>query len=204
MFYFSDIVGEIRRYLNDDVSPYRYEDTLIYQFVSDGIRDTHRLRSDSRVGSDGLAPFEGLFDYTQSSYMDGYSGIVGWNRRDNSTLYIGMTAPDVATFYLTSADRTADTNSVAMVSGCSTAGTKAVAEANSSGWGGTVEVLSISSSVTTWDVKATENAIPLDDIFREAIVHFAVAKCFDIDAEDQNNAIVGDRHYQQFRAILGV
>ena len=206
MFTIADMLDETRAILNDDISPYRYDNALVEQFVRRGVNEIHRSRSDSRINDRGeIYSSENLFEYTASSYMDEYSRITGWDKIGMGTLYFGADSANTVRIYPTSADRTADTNHYAVINSTDEYGLKPVIAANDSGFGGSILVLSAIADTTAWDVEAQMLDIPLDDMFMRPLINFTVSRCFDIDAEDSSDAGLANKYYSMYKnEVMGL
>ncbi len=47
----ANVIGRVRNLINDTVSPYRWEDTVLLDWINDGVRDVRRLRPDAKFDS---------------------------------------------------------------------------------------------------------------------------------------------------------
>jgi len=193
MFYFSDIITDIRKLLGDE-SPYRYAEEDLRQQSIIAVRYIHSKRPDLKISDDGLSARStgSPFSYTVSQYLKNYENILGWDRITNPDIFLRKTDSDTITIYPTDADRTADTNALATLENADSVGAKRVVEANSSGWSGTAYVQQDMANSTDWDVEAKEAAYEIDDRYEEAVKYFVVSRSFLPDSED-----TGDTNFQQ-------
>jgi hypothetical protein len=204
MFYFSDIKPDMRSLLDDEYSPYRFREDELRDYSLKAVTQIGKIRPDSKIDKYGRIRKENtVYDYTDTEYyLDEYDRILNWDRYANRFLYAKQTATAVITFYTSDANRTAGTNEVATVEDADSIGIKSVREANDSKWDGSIDVTKVAALNATWDVEATENAYALDDIFKEAVIYYVVARCYGQDNADTFNGDKEKKHDKQFMREL--
>jgi len=208
---FSDIETEVRGVLFDSEASYRFTLDDLLNYTRDGVNDIYRRRPDASIMDDGIASFTGLYDYLETGghdeYTSGYNLILGWDRRTNSQLYFG--APndsDEILIYISSANRTADTNEQAKVDGCDSPGKqKRIVAQNDSGWSGSIMVDSTPTVADEWEAGSEESEIPLSEVhFRDALVYYVAFRCFNEDDDETHDGNMSTKYFQLYKESLGV
>jgi len=207
---FSDIENEIRDVLFDSEEDYRFSLDDLLNYTRDGVNDIFRRRPDALITDAGIAEFTGIYSYTEAGghdeYTSGYNLIRGWDRRTYPTIYLGALTTDQIKIYISSANRAADANEVAIVNGGDTPGTqKRIVAANDSGWNGSIEIDSILTATDTWEVSAQEVEIPLDEsAFRDALIFYIAFRCFSEDDDETHDGNNASKYFNLYKEILGV
>jgi len=194
----------MRRLLDDEYSPYRFREDELRDYSLEAVLAVYKERPDAQIDKYGRLRKEStVYDYTESAYYLGeYDRIQGWDRYASRIIYVKQTATAVITFYPTSADRTANTNSVATVTDADSVGIKSIREANSSKWDGSVGIEEVAALNATWDVEVTELEYELEDIFKEAVIEYVVARCYGQDNADTYNGEKELKHNKAFMREL--
>ena len=206
--FFSNLITRVRFLLTDTVATYRWSDANLALWANEGIEDIRDKRPEARYSNEGIfIPFEeitdtGYYEYTEHSDTKDYDEITGWNKTTYGALYVKATSATVMTGYPSSADRTADTNSLYTTTDGDVVGQKDVTAANASGFGGTVTVTLAITSGETWDITATEKELQLDDLFKQPLLDYVCYRAFQQDSDDTFNKSRSQEHFNLYNGAI--
>jgi hypothetical protein len=206
----ADVIYEVRDMLNDEdaTNGYRFSEKKLSQYVEDGINEIRRVRSDSYMDENGeLKTFDGCWKYTETggndSYTSGYNRIDGWDRLTYTTLYFKAKTAAQIEIYFSSASRTTGTTPEALVNNCDSTGWKRVESANTANFEGSIYVGDTLVVDNTWEAKAIDQDLSIDDMFFDALVNWVCYKAFLRDSEDTLNAQRSQVHLQTYKSLIG-
>ena len=70
MFLLSDLIGQVRELVQDEVTPYRYSDDRLYRVLNNAFAEAYRIRPDIFVDLDFTIPFVAPADSTDTFPLD--------------------------------------------------------------------------------------------------------------------------------------